>query len=286
MRSDNHPRYERFGKTWQREGGDLTPAWRYHLVGNGSLEQTDSTLRLVTTDATRKSYSDAQLDDYRRFSALPFPWFPPLRLVLRARFSHPAGELRGTAGFGFWNYPFLFPEGRLPTLPRTLWFFYGSPPSDMKLDLDTPGYGWKVATIDALHPRALALIPLAPLAVPLMNVAPLYRALWPPLQRRLRIRETLLQSEMTDWHIYGIEWGEQAVRFTVDGSLVLDAPAPAGPLCFVAWVDNQYMVVKPWGQFGWGLLDCPGRQFVEISWLAIEPSHACHSCSSVGRSFP
>lgn len=249
--------------------------WRRYLTHAGTLESNGSTLRLLTTDATSRHYSDAQIDDYR---VLPggqtFPWHPPLRLTLRARFSHPAGTLRGTAGFGFWNYPFLMPEGRTPTLPRALWFFYASSPSDMKLDLETPGWGWKVATIDTLRPEALLLLPLAPLAVPLMNLRPLYRRLWPPIQRAVRVGEALVPAalEMTDWHIYTIEWGTQSVCFRIDGQAILDnAPSPRGPLCFVLWIDNQYMIVKPWGRFGWGVLDVPGQQWLETEWVAIEP---------------
>lgn len=260
-------------------GAAPSPRWRRYLVGNGALETTGSALRLLTADASSRHYSDAQIDDYRVEPDHPFPWHPPLRLVLRARFSHPAGVLRGTAGFGFWNYPFLMPEGRLPTLPRAIWFFYASPPSDMKLDLHTPGSGWKVATIDALSPRALWLAPLAPLATLLMNSRRLYRALWPLIQRRLSICEATVppgpgmerEMEMTDWHIYAIEWGTREARFSVDGRVVLEhTPSPRGPLCCVVWVDNQYMVVKPWGRFGWGLLDAPGHQWVEVEWLTIE----------------
>jgi len=52
----------------------------------------------------------------------------------------------------------------------------------MQLDLATPGYGWKRDhRRDAPNGPALAF--LAPLAVPLMNLRPLYRVLWPPIQR-------------------------------------------------------------------------------------------------------
>jgi hypothetical protein len=49
------------------------------------------------------------------------------------------------------------------------------------------------------------------------------------------------------------------------------APSPRGPLGFVMWLDNQYMVVTPWGRLGWGLLDEPGCQWMEVDWLAVEP---------------
>ena len=252
--------------------GELAPHWQRYVVGAGALEFAGSTLRLVTTDATSRSYSDAQIDDYQGLPRRRFPWRPPLRLTVRARFSHPANELRGTAGFGFWNDPFMMTGVRIPTLPRAIWFFYGSPPSNIKLDLHTPGHGWKAATIDALRPAALLLAPLAPLAVPLMNLPPLYQCLWPSIQRALNVREATVEEEMTEWHTYVLEWGTERAEFRVDGETVLEgAPAPRGPLGFVMWLDNQYMVVTPRGRLGWGLLDAPGRQWMEVDRLAIDP---------------
>jgi hypothetical protein len=254
---------------------ELDPRWRRYVVGNGALEPIGDTLRLVYTDASTRRYTDAQIDDYQGLPRRRFLWRPPLRLAVRARFSHPAGDgssgLRGTAGFGFWNDPFLMTGVRTPALPRAIWFFYASPPSNMKLDLHTPGHGWKAATIDALRPTALILAPFAPLAVLLMNLRPLYRTLWPPIQRAVNVEEATVEAEMTEWHTYAIEWGVEQSSFQVDGEMVLaNAPSPRGPLGFVMWLDNQYMVVTPWGRFGWGLLDVPGRQWLEVDWLTIE----------------
>ncbi|MFQ5611502.1 MAG: hypothetical protein ACE5H9_05160 [Anaerolineae bacterium] len=251
------------------------PRWQRHLAGGGLLEPTGATLRLVNLDASRRQYTNAQIDDYQGLPRRRFLWRPPLLLTVRARFSHPAGNgpeaLRGTAGFGFWNDPFLMTGIRTPALPRALWFFYASPPSNMKLDLAAPGHGWKAATLDALRPAALLLAPFAPAAVLLMNLPPLYRRLWPPIQRALRVREAGVEVSMTGWHTYAIDWGRERTRFSVDGRPVLaDAPSPGGPLGFVMWLDNQYMVVRPQGRFGWGLLDKPGRQWLEVERLAIE----------------
>jgi hypothetical protein len=239
------------------------------------LERAPGTLRFVNVDTSRNEYTNAQIDDYYGLPRRHFPWHPPLKLTVRARFSHPASAdprgLRGTAGFGFWNDPFLMTERRVPTLPRAIWFFYSSPPSDMRLDLNVPGNGWKAATIDALRPIALLLVPLAPAAALLMNLRSLYRASWPIIQGALNIRESAADAPMTEWHTYRIEWGAEHARFSVDDRPVLEsAPAPRGPLGFVMWLDNQYMVVKPWGRFDWGLLETPGRQWLEVDQLLIE----------------
>jgi hypothetical protein len=252
--------------------GALDPRWRQLVVGAGRLESAASRLRLLTDGATSREYSDAQIDDYQGLPRRRFHWRPPLRLTVRARFGRPPdGELRGTAGFGFWNDPFLMTGARMPTLPRAVWFFYASPPSNMKLDLDAPGHGWKAATIDALRPVSLLLAPLAPPAVLLMNVRRLYRAMWPPIQRAINVREAVLGVDMAAWQTYRIDWGEDRARFSVNDAPLLDAPAPRGPLGFVMWVDNQTMVVTPWGRLGWRLLDAAGRQWLEVDCLAIEP---------------
>ena len=249
-----------------------SPRWRRYLVGAGELHCSARSLRLETIDATASRYSDAQIDDYAGLSRRCFPWSPPLRLEVRARFSHPAGELKGTAGFGFWNDPFLMTGARSPALPRAIWFFYASAPSNLKLDLQTPGCGWKAATIDALRPIAGLLAPLSPAAMLLMNVRTVYRVLWPPIQRALGVCEAPIDVEMTEWHSYTLEWGRESASFAIDGEAVLkNAPSPRGPLGFVMWLDNQYMVATPWGRFRWGLLDVPGSQWLEVDRLRIEP---------------
>lgn len=249
----------------------LSAHWKRYIVGHGSLELPGNTLRFVNADTTSCQYTDAQIDDYQGLSRRHFLWHPPLKMTVRARFSHPAGGLRGTAGFGFWNDPFLMTGARTPTLSRAIWFFYASPPSNMKLDLYTPGHGWKAATIDALRPAAILLAPISPLAALLMNIQLFYHTLWPPIQRLLGIQETVVEVVMIEWHTYVIEWGRERAHFSVDGQPVLeDALSPRGPLGFVMWLDNQYMVVTPWGRLKWGLLDTPGQQWMEVEHLIIE----------------
>jgi hypothetical protein len=97
--------------------------------------------------------------------------------------------------------------------------------------------------------------------------------MWPTIQRALRIKEAIIDKEMNEWHTYVIEWGTEQSIFTIDGATMLkNAPSPRGPLGFVMWLDNQYLVATPWGRFGWGLLRIEGRQWMEVDRLSIERS--------------
>jgi hypothetical protein len=255
---------------------DFTPQpsgeWKRHVVGDAALEATGRTLLFINNSTSALRYTDAQIDDYQGLSRGSFKWRPPLKMTVRARFSDESGALVGTAGFGFWNDPFFMTGRRMPALPRAVWFFYSSPPSNMKLDLNAPGQGWKAATLDARRVSFLLLAPSAPVAVPLMNIGPLYRGLWPIAQRAMGVSEATVHAPMTEWHTYAVEWSTKQARFSVDGDLALESESsPGGPLGFVMWLDNQYAVVTPWGRLGYGLLESPHRQSMEVDTLVIEP---------------
>lgn len=246
--------------------------WRRVLQGTGTLLLGATTTYLALPHTAHTNYSNAQLDDLTTTGHLLHQ--PPLRLTIRARFSHSAAALRGTAGFGFWNSPWVGAGGGWRLLPRALWFFFASPPSNLALDTTTPGYGWKAAAIDTSSWQALSLLALAPVVIPLTRNRMLYRMLWRLCQRPLRISETALQHDMRQWHIYTIVWGIHRSHLLIDGVAVLaDIPSPSAPLCCVIWIDNQYAVVTPWGAAAWGILDIPHPQWLELDWLALEEEH-------------
>ncbi len=253
------------------------PPWKTFVKGSGALEPTGQSWRFMNLNTTAKRYTNAQLDDYQGLSRRQFLWRPPLQMRVRARFSHPTGVLKGTAGFGFWNDPFMMTGWRWPTLPRAVWFFYASPPSNMKLDLHTPGYGWKAATIDALRWPFFALAPFAPLAIPLMNIGFLYRLCWPIAQQAIQVSEAIVPAAMTEWQTYDLVWREKTVSFAVnEQSILVCQTSSRGPLGFVMWFDNQYMVVTPWGVFKHGLLETSGEQWLEVDRLVITPNRMEH----------
>ena len=240
--------------------------WTPIRAGGGHLLVTGDGLRLVLAGARRERYADAQIEDYAGLRRAAFPWRPPLRLTVRARAS---GSLVGTAGFGFWNDCFS-PLTEWPALPAAIWFFHASPPADMPLALGVPGHGWKAACIDARTSRALAWAPLAPLVVLANQVPALERRIWPRVQRDLRVDEAPIAQLGPQWRACTIEWRRDGARFAVDGATVLETDrAPRGPLGFVSWVDNQYMVATPRGRFGWGLLDTP-EQWMDLGMVSIE----------------
>jgi hypothetical protein len=254
------------------EGDAINPAWKPWAIGAGSVQQAGGVLRCAIDPATKRQYSDAQITDYAGLSRRDYPWQPPLRLTVRAWASHSSAALRGTAGFGFWNQPFV-PIGReLPRLPRAIWFFFGSPPNKMALAQGVPGWGWKAAALDATRPAGLLLAPLAPIGFALMRVPALYRRLWPVGQRAIGVSEALLGVDLVEPHTYALEWRRDGAIFQVDGREVLRAPtAPRGPLGFIAWIDNQYAVVTPQGRFKFGLLETSEQQWLALDEIVIEP---------------
>ncbi len=223
-------------------------------------------------------YTNAQIDDYGQRKRADFPWRPPLRMEVRARSSHPAAttrssgddraSLHGTAGFGFWNYPFSV-RGDVLMVPESLWFFYASPPSNMALVPRIPGWGWKAQVVHSL--RLDALVAVAPLALSAAwarltgESRPAQR--W--LQRLSGASEALLSAPMQEWHTYVIEWLPEAATFWVDDQLVLRATQPPpGPLGFVAWLDNQYAIATPRGTLRFGTV-ASGPEWIELDYVKI-----------------
>lgn len=255
--------------------------WTQTCLGPGSIELVDEKLRLSLPAVQQGQYADAQIDDYDSLPRSAFPWRPPLHMEVRARSSHPAASaspasvatgdiLRGTAGFGFWNYPFSG-RGDVLMLPESIWFFYASPPSNMALVPGLPGCGWKAQVIHSI--RVESVVATAPMAL---------SAAWARLtgderqasrwmQRLSGAQEALLNVDMTDWHTYSLEWRTGDVLFQVDNNLVLRAAQPpTRPLGFVAWIDNQYAVVTPRGTLRFGTV-ATGPEWLELDYVRIEP---------------
>jgi hypothetical protein len=255
---------------WQRlrrlevNGGQVTGEDRACLV----LPRTD------------QGYADAQLDDYgAALSGGPtigsrrnLPWRPGVELRLRARFSHHIDALVGTAGFGFWNAPFGDPTVRLPALPQSTWFFYASRPTYLPLAPDGPGRGFFASTLDASTPSALALAPLSPFVLLLNQSSRLRRLIWPAVRRGLGISYSQIEIDITQWHEYRLRWSQDGCTFMINGEETLRTDhSPQGPLGFVCWLDNQYLVATNRGRLAWGVLPTVMTQWLEVTDLRIRP---------------
>src|SRR5712692_7152904 len=120
----------------------LSPYWVRFSIGHADIEHEQSIARFVIDGAAQGQLSDAELDDHRALPREKLKWTPPLRMSVRARMSHRADEMLGTAGFGFWNDPFDW-VGNVAVPPNALWFFYASPQSDIAFVPNIAGNGWK-----------------------------------------------------------------------------------------------------------------------------------------------
>ncbi|MBL8165717.1 MAG: family 16 glycosylhydrolase [Anaerolineae bacterium] len=245
----------------------LTAPWRVTEIGAGVVEFTPGAAHLRLPAGLTEGYHDAQISDYA--GRADFRWRPPARMTVRAHFRGDA--LRGTAGFGFWNHPFV-PGERGFRLPQTAWFFFGAPPGDIALAQGVPGAGWKAATLDATRSAFLLLAPTAPLGFLLMRVPMLYRCLWPLAQRAVGVSECLLDPAlMHTTHEYRLDWERDHITFYVDGAPIHRTPsAPRGPLGFIAWIDNQYAIVTPQGRFGFGVSRVEQEQVLMLENVRVE----------------
>jgi hypothetical protein len=244
-----------------------SPYWVRLILGHGDIEREHGLVRLTLEDAPATRISDAQIHDYAGPRKHGFRWYPPLSMAVRARFSHPAAGFLGTAGFGFWNDPFTL-TGEVTAPPNNAWFFFASPPSAMELVPGVAGCGWKAALLDGGRLPG----PAVRLAAFLLRFPLLTRPLGRMARARVRAAEALLPHDMTVWHTYELRWLEQGCTFWVDGAEVLSTPrSPTPPLGFVAWVDNQYAVATPDGDYSFGRVDVPGREWMELASVEIRP---------------
>jgi hypothetical protein len=246
-----------------------------YLEINGGRVQEEGIIKLWIPNG-RFHYTDAQIDDYGRSAATTFfprrhfPWRAGSYMKVTARFSHSVDTMLGTAGFGFWNAPFADPSLKWPTLPEATWFFFGSEPTDLPLAPTGSGQGWFAGTLNTRSFRAKMLIPFAPFVV-LGNQSIRFRnRVWPFVQNHLGISYRQLPDLLTEWHTYELFWQDNGCCFIVDGESILETIfSPTGPLGFVCWVDNQYMVVRENGRFQAGILSIPQPQWMEISTLEV-----------------
>lgn len=237
---------------------------RFKVVEQGAGTVTDTGKRwaLHLPAADKGEYHNAMITGYRTRSELTHG--PNTRLELTACVD---GNLHGTAGFGFWNHPY----GRGIRLPKALWFFFSSPPNNMPLAMGVSGTGLKAAVFDAQRRLFYLLLPAAPVGMLLMRIPSLYKRLWPLGQRAIGVDEISLDTALLQTpRRYTIDWNDQHVRFMIDHEIVFSTRhVPRGKLGFVAWIDNQYAVITPQGNFRFGLVDVPVPQTLVLDEITL-----------------
>jgi hypothetical protein len=210
---------------------------------------------------------------------LHFANAPPQRLRIRARFSH--AEMKGTAGFGFWNHPFDR-AGRVTAPPCNAWFFYCSPESSLQVSRRGPAHGFKASALDshlgqgtgAFSRLAATATRLATPALNLLLRAPgLSRLVLSAARAAVQTDEAALDLDMTAWHEYGLDWRAGGAVFAVDGRPVLRAPRPPRiPLGFVAWVDNYRAAAGGSRSYAFEYVEVTHEQWMEMHILEWSPA--------------
>jgi hypothetical protein len=242
--------------------GALNPHWNRMAIGCTRVVE-DGSLRLILEESP-PSQAISQLDDYINHPRKDYRWAPPVRLMARLRTSHPAGELLGTAGIGFWNNFGPLWSDRMEINPNWVWLYYASPESNLSLT-DGPVHGWKASIVRGGKGGRVSM------AVTnwLMQFPRIGKAL---SGVRMPADEVSLDGvDFTVWHDLIIEWLPDSVRFDLDGETVMavDVVLPA-PMGFACWIDNNFASCDPAGDIQIGSLAIPERQVFEISQIAIE----------------
>jgi hypothetical protein len=228
----------------------------------------ESSVRLQIESGPSGQYRISQVDDYSRIPRSKLLYYPPISLTLQARVS--AGGLPGTWGFGFWNDPFALGIGikgsglRLPALPETAWFFFGSPRNDLSVSSVTPANGLMASVFSSTRVPS-ALLPLGLPVLSFLGIKPAARMIRRLAARFIHDEFVRLDVYVTKWHTYRVDWLEDSVIFRVDGDIVLESKrSPRAPLGLVIWIDNQYAAFSADGAIHFGT-----EQNQTPAWLEI-----------------
>jgi hypothetical protein len=230
-----------------------------------SVEKTDSGYLLKIPAGDSSAYRFAQIDDYFGLSRRNFPHHS-LTLSLRARISN--RSLPGTWGFGLWNDPFGMSLGfggrrwQLPALPNAAWFFGASKENHLSFS-DKPAQGFLAQSF--YSPK------FHPLLFPTGFVFPFSRkAARNILSKVIAEDSSALSVDTTQWHSYRLEWSLKRVAWYVDEAQVFESSvSPNPPLGLVIWIDNQFASFPPNGKIGFGVLENPEPDWLEIADLTL-----------------
>lgn len=244
------------------------PDLKSRLSRDGIITRTDRGWRLTIPGGPLGRYRLSQLDDHLGLARSAYPWHPPVSLSLRARLS--ATSTPGTWGFGLWNDPFGFSLSpgesffHLPALPNSIWFFYASSRNYLSFRDEKPAQGFlaQVFRSPRFHPNLL----------PAGLVFPFSRKSTRRLLSRVIDEDSAsLIPDVTQWHVYRLEWKPAHSSFWVDDNLVFQSSvSPRPPLGIVIWIDNQYAAFTPDGRLKWGLEEIRRSEWLEIEQIDMK----------------
>jgi len=244
-------------------------AWETTEQGSGLVTGRLGAMHLSVPMNDGAQYHNAQITNYQTKD--DFNLKPPIQLKVTAYANLPADQLRGTAGFGFWNHAFRAGTPRI-ALPQALWFFFAGHDSNMSLAQGINGNGWKAATFDAQRWQFYAMLPLALPGFLLMRIPAFYKRFWRIGQQAIGVNEAIIPCKtLSQEHIYTINWYPDYAEFFVDDEKVMHTNSvPDSTLGFIAWMDNQYAIVTPQGQFGFGTVSFATEQTLVLRNIEIQ----------------
>ena len=240
----------------------MTPfALTEHLINGGRIDGDGRRYRLTVPPTSADGYVDAQLDDYAHALPRRFTNHPPQTLAVRARFSHQ--QVKGTAGFGFWNHPFSR-EGAVVDSPCNVWFFYSSPESDLQVARGLPGHGFKASMLNSRRMPRAAITIGGLIFNALRHIPAASKVVMAAARGAVNAAETMLDVDMTEWREYRLNWRPEIATFHMNGKEILRATRPPQTaLGFAAWIDN-YRASAGGSRYEFAYVGVTQEQWMEI----------------------
>ncbi len=224
--------------------------WRWRTDGCASIEVSNSIAKLCTGPTEALYYSNAEIAD-GEFDELPWS---RCRVEVRARLS---GYHFGSAGWGLWNHSMVV------DLSFPIWFIYLRARGPYPLQGLFAQVGREFVPIKLFKSVSLyrAALSIAPWVAPI---------------RILSSRPRAQNLELTDWHVYAVEWDGSVARFWVDGEEV----AVVKPRWVVntrlrvdAWIDNAVFLPlrgDPGAVYRHQTQEVRARTCLEIDFVRVE----------------
>lgn len=194
---------------------EMGPYWQYRRDNFAGFEQEGSVLRLWSGPTEALYYSNAEIAD-GHFDDLP--WF---RKVFEAKVRMSTLHY-GSAGWGFWNHSMVF------DLCMPIWFIHLRSRGPYMLQ------GFFAQVKNHIYPIKLYGSSLTALSL-------LTRLTGGRLGVAIHSGKPALQDlDLTQWHVYKVEWREGKASFYIDDRRITTLPIPGREFKARAdiWIDN------------------------------------------------